>query len=164
MDQAPSGFLTFAEKNISFEDLANAVSDVLVTNSETVQLMCQTKGGWEGWLQGVLSIHLARNGYDVQREVLVYGDRRAADLLIGDACVIELKALGLARDTGSFFDGVDVDIAKLRELGSGNRFAVVVVPGFSLDVYRTALSRLKGFTEMRRQCSEQFNLFILKNP
>ena len=164
MDQAPSGFITFAESSISFGDLATAVSDVLVDNIGTVELLCQTKGGWEGWLQGALSIHLARGGYDVQREVLVYGDRRAADLLIGDACVIELKALGLARDVGSFFDGVDVDVAKLSELVSATRFAVVVVPGFSVDVYRTALSRLNGFTKMRRKCSEQFNLFILRDP
>lgn len=161
MDQGPSGFISFAKSSISEGALAEAVSDVLVNDFSTVELLCQTKGGWEGWLQGALSIHLTRGGYDVQREVRAYGDRRAADLVIGDACVIELKALGLARDIGPFFDDVDVDVAKLQSI-DGTRFGVVVVPGFSPQVFAYAQRRLKDFTRMRLPCSDTMNLYVLK--
>lgn len=154
-------------KPLRVEDLAGITSDVLVANGDKATLIAQGKGGWEGWLQGELSAALLTLGYDVEREVHCYGDRRAADLVMPKT-VVELKALGLARDPSSFYDGVDIDVAKLQELDGvyERRFGVVVVPGFTEDAFPTAQKRLSGFAFYNRAgCAELgFNLFTISNP
>lgn len=166
MSSSPGLFSAKSAKPLRLEDLASATSQVLTINEGRVALLTQTKGGWEGWLQGELSLLLLELGHDVEREARVYGDTRAADLVVGD-CVIELKALGLARDVGPFFDGVDVDVAKLQALKGtfGTRLGVTVVPGFGPDVFNYARKRLAGWTHFNRlECASQFNVFGIRDP
>jgi len=139
----------------------NAVKEILVSNRERIGMMSQYSGGWEGWLQCELS--LKWNPGDVEREMELWGDRRACDLAFPSTkfCV-ELKCFGLARafkrggaprhfsNIPSTYDDWSQDVLKdakkLEELSDGwSGLSIVVVP--------TWLPR-QPFETMKRQIGE----------
>lgn len=82
-----------------------------------------THGGWEGWLQVELALHLVATSphtTTVQREEKVYGTDEAADLIVASqnqlAYVVELKCQGVNRKRAEFLALVKKDIVKVRKL------------------------------------------------
>ena len=132
------------------EQVTEALTFVLTKMDEKINLISQFSGGWEGWLQCELSV-LWKPG-EVEREVALWGDRRASDLYFPSTkfCV-ELKCYGLNRafkkgasplhisniqsTYTSFGDDIKVDINKLLELPPGyGGMSIIVVPNWLPDM------------------------------
>ena len=130
----------FVNKN----EVINALKDTLALNKQRIGMMSQYAGGWEGWLQCELSLRWDPGA--VEREVELWGDRRACDLYfpLTKFCV-ELKCFGLNRafkqgknplhisNIHSTYDDWSQDVLKdakkLEELPSGwSGLSIVVVP------------------------------------
>ncbi len=100
----------------------NKAINIIVNSNPTCKTLWQTKGGWEGWLQGELSVMLWNKRKDlgitdICREWHVYGTGEATDLYVitggSSKHVIELKAHGMDRKPGGFLKLVKHDLDKL---------------------------------------------------
>lgn len=111
---------------MSRELVLQAIVASLQANEEKSELIIQTKGGWEIWMQCEVAYLLFKEGYqDVLREVPVYNNKKlAADLVFsadGTTNVVELKTLSLAQFANqSLFNGflnkVKDDVSKINEI------------------------------------------------
>lgn len=114
-------------------DVAGLLLQVLATaGNEKIEYICQTSGGWEGWLQCELA-YLVKSG---NREANIYGDRRRTDLIwyqegAARPLSIELKAAGLGRNPDEFFNECAADLRKLRATSHEYKpVAAVLVPNW----------------------------------
>jgi hypothetical protein len=143
------------------QQIQQAVYHVLEHNSEKIGLMSQYSGGWEGWLQCELSVYWPSG--TVEREVPIWGDRRACDLWFPETkYAVELKCFGLNRafksggqpkhisDINSTYTKwakeVIIDAKKIEELETGyNGLSIVIIPTWLPP---------KAFALMKAQLSE----------
>lgn len=144
------------------------------TLSEKLSTICQLKGGWEGWLQAELFVKIF-NMSDKRvisfREVRVFEkSQQACDFLVeGDSdsqgCIVELKALGFARDIKAFLGDVRKDLAKLHkdnivdDFRHLERISIVIIPGFNIEGFSTFNGPM---TRMEYQCKrgDRFNFYV----
>lgn len=115
----------------------------------TLDLIVQTKGGWEGWLQCELSLHLYKkysniSNWTIFREQNSYSNNSLrSDIEINDGnsyTIVELKALGLGRFNGDndsfepFAADVKKDIDKINKVLPNRKpcdfCSFVVIPAY----------------------------------
>lgn len=148
--------------------------DLLLTQrADDIELMFQTSGGWEGWLQCELALRFPLGS--VQREVDAWENGNECDLFFPDTkFLVELKCLSLGRmqtskkNHGQTFSGtvsgdnkfimeVAKDLEKVSAY-SGLGVSIAVIPNFH-DVARRFLLALysRGY-KMRVGNTDKFHL------
>lgn len=115
-------------KPISLNDFRSEIqlwSDKISREYSDKALPFFSSGGWEGWLQVELAMHLTLQGYDVVRELKVYGTGQKADMVLNDNCsdsihpriVVEIKCQSVnTTDIDSVSGLISKDIDKLSGL------------------------------------------------
>lgn len=144
---------------------------------EAMRKAFMTHGGWEGWLQVELALHLvATMGINVcvQREVSkVYGGSgEAADIVVnagtGRPYVVELKCQGVNRKQAEFLALVKKDIVKVRKLAPTSYRAIAVAILMTdelVDYFRTNTGDIVGrnITRIGQDSSGDIMLFAWSN-
>nr|PZN27066.1 MAG: hypothetical protein DIU78_06045 [Pseudomonadota bacterium] len=121
----------YPDVSVSGLDLvAGALYEIFRNNEEKLAYICQTSGGWEGWLQCELAWYFKSSN----REENVYKrSSQRTDLVCYREgrlpLSIELKAFAFGRDVNEFLGVCEKDLDKLKGLTfQAEPIAVVVVP------------------------------------
>lgn len=102
----------------------------LVNTEQKAAALALSKGGWEGWLQCELWLHLVMNSITVERELAYPGMRLRCDLVVGDSqprIWTEIKAFGIFREDEQFIEVIRQDALKLNSVPVGDTALLVVV-------------------------------------